>query len=172
LREWPAGFRVLRAGWAEHDSKLVATIKRLDDAELCLAAGPGQWAIWQIGSHIAGVRAHWICDILEEGDPEVRAAFAVDARVLSAHGPDASWEHDEEHPRSREEIVAALERTWGMLDSCIASWSAAEAGGAPPRLKYGRTRGWVAWHLAEHDIHHAAAISLTLGIHGKDGLGR
>jgi uncharacterized damage-inducible protein DinB len=149
----------------------MSTLNRLDEGALQLRAGPGQWAIWQIASHIAGARAHWMCGILQEGDPALRAIFRVQAGVASAYAADPGWEHDEGHPRSRQELTDALERTWEMVDSCIGAWSADMTGSAPPGLKYGRTRGWVAWHLAEHDVHHGGAISLTLGLYGLEGLG-
>jgi uncharacterized damage-inducible protein DinB len=27
-------------------------------------------------------------------------------------------------------------------------------------------RGWVVWHVMEHDLHHGGEVSLTLGMHG------
>jgi uncharacterized damage-inducible protein DinB len=32
------------------------------------------------------------------------------------------------------------------------------------------TRGWVLWHILEHDLHHGGEISLTLGAHGLPGI--
>jgi hypothetical protein len=32
-------------------------------------------------------------------------------------------------------------------------------------------RGWVAWHVMEHDLHHAGEISQILGTKGLSGLG-
>jgi uncharacterized damage-inducible protein DinB len=32
------------------------------------------------------------------------------------------------------------------------------------------TRGWVVWHLIEHDLHHGGELSLLLGSHGLRGV--
>jgi uncharacterized damage-inducible protein DinB len=32
--------------------------------------------------------------------------------------------------------------------------------------KYPVKRGWVIWHVIEHDLHHGGELSLTLGMHG------
>jgi len=32
------------------------------------------------------------------------------------------------------------------------------------------TRGWVVWHLMEHEAHHGGVISLVLGANGLPGL--
>ena len=31
---------------------------------------------------------------------------------------------------------------------------------------YTYTRGWVIWHVIEHDIHHGGEIAYSLGMHG------
>jgi uncharacterized damage-inducible protein DinB len=31
---------------------------------------------------------------------------------------------------------------------------------------YTITRGWVIWHVIEHDIHHGGEIAYSLGMHG------
>ncbi len=31
-------------------------------------------------------------------------------------------------------------------------------------------RGWVVWHVMEHDVHHGGEISQILGSHGLSGL--
>jgi uncharacterized damage-inducible protein DinB len=33
-----------------------------------------------------------------------------------------------------------------------------------------RTRGWIIWHVVEHDLHHGGELSLTLGMHGVPAL--
>src|SRR5260370_38217679 len=34
-----------------------------------------------------------------------------------------------------------------------------------------RARGWIVWHVAEHDVYHGGEISLPLGMDGLRGLG-
>jgi uncharacterized damage-inducible protein DinB len=35
-----------------------------------------------------------------------------------------------------------------------------------PRGTVTRTRGWIIWHVIEHDLHHGGELALTLGMHG------
>ena len=35
---------------------------------------------------------------------------------------------------------------------------------------YTLTRGWVIWHVMEHDIHHGGEIAYSLGMHGLAAL--
>ena len=36
--------------------------------------------------------------------------------------------------------------------------------------KYTYTRGWVIWHVIEHDLHHGGEIGYSLGMHGLQAL--
>ncbi len=111
---------------------------------------------------MAGSRAYWLHDILGEGDPAVRERF----RVASTTVPglpleDAGWEDDENHPRDAAEIVEAFEQTWAMIDDCLRRWTADDLAAElfrPQRREGTITRGWVLWHLMEHDVHHGGAI--------------
>ncbi len=130
-------------------------------------------SIWQLASHMAGSRAYWFHDVLGEGDPGIRDLFRV-ARTTDPDVPleDAGWEDDEDHPRSAAEIVDAFHLTWGMIAECLERWTADDLIVEIPQRRAGRTttRGWVIWHLMEHEAHHGGAISLILGINGLPGL--
>jgi uncharacterized damage-inducible protein DinB len=161
-------------GWASHQRLLLAAVRELSPEQLGLRTAPRQWAVWQIVGHLAGTRAYWLHDVLGEGDSAVREMF----RVASTTVPglpieDAGWEDDENHPRGPAEIVEALERTWAMVEDRLERWTpddlAAELS-RPRRPGRTITRQWVIWHLIEHDLHHAGAISLILGTHGLPGL--
>ena len=171
-----SGTPVLQAfyeGWAHHQRLLLAAIGDLDQDELSLRTAPEEMAIWQIASHMAGSRAYWFHDILGEGDPAVRDMF----RVASTTVPglpleDAGWEDDETHPRTAAEIVDAFHQTWVLIEGCLERWTADELTVQLPQGSSGRltTRGWVIWHLMEHEAHHGGAISLVLGTNGLPGL--
>ena len=160
-------------GWATHQRLLLASISDLSAEQLALRAAPGQWAIWQLASHIALSRAYWMHDVLGEGDPAVRDMF----RVTSTTVPDlalenAGWEDDETHPRTAAELVDAFHRTWAMIEDRVGRWTADDITAQIPQRDADRltTRGWVLWHLMEHDAHHGGAISVILGTHGLPSL--
>ena len=126
-------------------------------------------SIWQLAGHMAGSRAYWIHDILGEGDPAVRDMF----RVAQTTVPDlplemAGWEDDEGHPRTAAEIVEAFDRTWAHDRGMPRALEADDITVPIPQRGAGRmtTRGWVLWHLMEHEAHHGGAISIVLGANG------
>ena len=160
-------------GWATHQQHLLAAIADLRPEQLALRPAPGHMAIWQLASHMAGTRAYWLHDALGEGDPAIRDMF----RVASTTVPDlplerAGWEDDENRPRTAPEIVEAFHVTWGMIEECLERWTADDITVQIPQRGADRytTRGWVVWHLMEHEAHHGGAISLILGTNGLPGL--
>ena len=162
-------------GWANHQRLLLGSLSGLTPDQLGIRPAPDMWAVWQLAGHMAGSRAYWFHDVLGEGDPTVRAMF----RVASTTVPDlpiedAGWEDDEDHPRDAGQIVEAFERTWEVIDACLRRWTTEDLGvefSRPRRTGTETfTRGWVVWHVIEHDLHHGGEISLILGSHGLSGL--
>jgi uncharacterized damage-inducible protein DinB len=170
------GAQVLQSfykGWADHQGLLLAAIADLDRDQLALRTTAAEWSIWQIASHMAGSRAYWFHDVLGEGDPAIRDMFRVaSTTVPNLSLEDAGWEDDDSHPRTATEIVDAFQETWGVIEECIERWTPDDLAvqlrqGAAHRFT---TRGWVVWHLMEHEAHHGGAISLILGTNGLPGL--
>lgn len=162
------------AGWATHQQRLLAAIKDLNAEQLAIRPAPGEWTIWQLASHMAGARAYWFHIVLGEGDPAIRDKFRVSRTTVPGLSlEDAGWEDDESHPRTAAEIVDAFHLTWSMIAECLARWTADDITAEIPQRGANRntTRGWVIWHLMEHEAHHGGAISLVLGINGLPGLG-
>lgn len=160
-------------GWENHQRLLVASIADLHEDQLALRAAPEEMSIWQIASHMAGSRAFWFHDVLGEGDSAIRDMFRVSQTTVPGLPLEqAGWEDDETHPRTAAEIVEAFGKTWNMIDECLQRWSAHDLavelrGGSGAATS---TRGWVIWHLIEHEAHHGGAISLILGTNGLPGL--
>jgi len=161
------------AGWATHQRRLLDAIGDLGEEQLALRPGPGDWSIWQLASHMAGSRAYWVHDVLGEGDPAIRDRFRVASTTVPGLSlDDAGWEDDERHPRTASEIVDAFHATWGLIEGCLDRWTADDITVEIPQRGANRTttRGWVLWHLMEHEGHHGGAISLILGTNGLPGL--
>lgn len=145
-------------------------LRGLSPEQLDSRTAPHQWAIWQLAAHVAGSRAYWFHDVLGEGDPGTRDLFRVD-RTTVAGLPleDAGWEDDEDHPRSAEELVDGLRRTWAIVDDCLRRWTVEDLDGVVVRDARTHRRGWVVWHVMEHDLHHGGEISQILGSNGLPG---
>ena len=166
---------IVREGWANHDRLLLDMIRGLSPEQLGLRPAPGLWAVWQLAGHVAGNRAHWFHDVLGEGDPALRDRFRVETTTVpDLPIEDAGWEDDERRPRDAAELVDGLTRTWAMIDQCLGRWTdealAAEFARHRPSGVRSYSRGWVVWHVAEHDVHHSGEMSLILGMHGVPGL--
>ena len=158
-------------GWAKHQALVIDALLALTPEQLELRSAPHQWAIWQLAGHVAGSRAYWFHDVLGEGDPTTRDLFRVNrTTVPDLPLEDAGWEDDENHPRTAEELVNGLRRTWTIVDDCLRRWTPEELDASVVQPSRTHHRGWVVWHVMEHDLHHGGEISQILGSNGLAGL--
>jgi uncharacterized damage-inducible protein DinB len=164
---YPRGLSEFYEGWAGHQELLVAALRDLTPEQLDLRTAPHQWAVWQLAAHIAGTRAYWFHDILGEGDPGVRDMFRVErSTVPGVSIEDAGWEDDASQPRSAAELIDGLTRTWRLMDDCLRRWTPEDLEVTVVRKSRTRSRGWVIYHVLEHDTHHGGEISQILGSNG------
>lgn len=166
-----AALKPVYDGWAAHQALVIDAIRGLTAEQLDLRTAPHQWAIWQLAGHVAGSRAYWFHDVLGEGDPSARDFFRVESTTVPDLAlEEAGWEDDEDHPRSAEELVDGLRRTWSLVDDCLRRWTAEDLDGTVVRPERTHHRGWIVWHVMEHDVHHGGEISQILGSNGLTGL--
>ena len=89
-----------------------------------------------------------------------------------------AWDDLEEMPsRQARELTRLLEETWALVASSLEKWTPADLEAQfrrpTPNAKGERpvrSRQWIIWHVAEHDVHHGGELSLTLGMHAVTGL--
>ncbi len=168
---YPPELRPFYDGWARHQGLVIDALRDLTPEQLALRTAPQKWAIWQLAGHVAGSRAYWFHDILGEGERSVRDLFRVDRTTVPGLSlQDAGWEDDEDHPRSAAELVDGLQRSWSVVDACLKRWTAEDLEAAFVRGSRTHHRGWIVWHVMEHDVHHGGEISQILGSHGLPGL--
>ena len=148
------------SGWENYQRLLTGAIAPLTSEQLDLRAAPNLWSVRMLASHVAAVRAWWFHSCMGEGGPELDALADFD-------------EGEESERRTAPEIVAALEATWSLVDSCLHRWTEADldakfqrprpnAAGEQPW----RDRRYLVWHVLEHDLHHGGEVSFSLGMHG------
>jgi uncharacterized damage-inducible protein DinB len=145
------------SGWETYQGMLVQAVAPLSSEQLALRAAPTLWPVWQLAAHIISCRVGWFHLMMGEGDP-----------TLAAYHP---WDLDDAPPRTAAELVEGLETTWRLVRDCLDRWTPAmlDDGFRGPRGNH-RTRGWIIWHVVEHDLHHGGELSLTLGMHGVPAL--
>jgi uncharacterized damage-inducible protein DinB len=148
--------------WRQYNTRLVDAIRPLSDEQLKLSAGPDNWPIWALASHVAGGRVYWLCGVLKENGAETTPF----TDPLSGFG----WEDDPATPRGAAEVVGALESSWRIVERCLERWTTAmlfeeftrKRGTTTQR----HTRQAVLMRMLTHDAFHSGEISQLLGANG------
>ena len=156
-------------GWANYNRLIIDALRGLPEEAVASRTAPHQWAVWQLASHVAGVRAYWF-GLIGVDTAALRDRFRATATTVPGLDlEDAGWEDDDTHPRTSDELVAALSDTWTMMAGQLEQWTPDDLAAEFER-PYGRTRrfsrAWVVWHCLEHDLHHGGEISQILGASG------
>ena len=143
-------------GWQNYQNQLCIALARLSPEQLALRAAPDLRSIDELARHIIGVRAGWFHYNLEEGNEDF--------------GTFTEWNEPGSPPRSADELVSGLEKTWQVMQEVLGRYTLADLQSTVQDEDQGQiytlTRGWVIWHVMEHDIHHGGEIAYSLGMHG------
>jgi len=142
-------------GWEVYQGHLVKAIAPLTAEQLELKISPDLRSIGLLAKHIVRTRAGWLHRMMGEGGPEI-------AEI-------ANWEYDGDIPPASE-LVRGLEVTFSAWQERLQRWTPedleyiyrGERWGKPYEL----SRGWVIWHVLEHDMHHGGELGFSLGAHG------
>lgn len=168
----PAALTPLYDGWADQQARLLNTLRPLTGEQMQLRPAPGEWAVWQLASNMAGGRLYWLCSMLGEDDRGLSQMFKVDHTTVPGATLDwAGWEDNTDRPRTAEELINALHQTWAVVEACLDRWSVDDLKvHVTTRNAWGQTititPGEVIWRLMAHEIHHGSEISLILRVHG------
>jgi uncharacterized damage-inducible protein DinB len=143
-------------GWQNYQKQLSIALARLSDEQLALRAAPNLRSIGELARHIIAVRAGWFHFNLHEGDEDF-AAFHT-------------WNEPGDPPRSPSELVSGLEKTWQVIQEVLGRYTLSDLQSTVEDESEGEiytlSRGWVIWHVMEHDLHHGGEIAYSLGMHG------
>ena len=147
---------MMTEGWQTYQRELSKALALLSPEQLALRAAPHLRSIGELARHMIAARAGWYHDVLHEGDDEFLAL--------------SYWNSPGSPIRSASEIVNGLALTWQVMQEALARYT-------PTDLqvvcevewdgqKHAYARGWVIWHVIEHDLHHGGEIGYSLGMHG------
>ena len=155
MGESNATLAIVAQGWHVYQARLSEAIAPLTQEQLALRAAPQLRSIEELARHIIGVRAGWFHNILGEGD--------------DAFGAYHEWDRPDAPTRTASELVEGLAATWQTMQSALAHFTPEDLTIMLTGVRKGRTyahqRGWVVWHVLEHDLHHGGEIGLSLGMH-------
>ncbi len=147
--------------WPQYAARIRHAVEDLSADQLALRAGPEHAPVWALAAHVAGSRVYWLCGVFEEPGAE-RTPFTAPLTGVS-------WEDDEDHPRSGDELAWALDSSWEVVRDCLERWSVDDLERAAARTRDGVTqrhdRASVLNRLCSHDAFHAGEISQLLGRH-------
>ncbi len=152
----------LYPGWETYQELLINAISPLTPEQVTLRPGPHLRSIGENCLHIIGARVRWCNLVLGIGD-ETFAAFG-------------QWDRPGMPERSAAELASGMRESWQVLRDALARMAPANLDDTFPNTdrEPGEpevfTRGWILWHLIEHDIFHGGEISLILGANGLAGL--
>ena len=141
-------------GWQNYQEQLRAAVASLTADQLALRPAPHLRTVGELVLHIIDTRAGWGARVLRLGGPEF-AAYE-------------DWQVPETSSNPVADLVQALDDTWKVLADAVRQFtleSLDETLQAEDRGKtYTFKRGWVLWHLVEHDLHHGGELSWSLGM--------
>jgi uncharacterized damage-inducible protein DinB len=147
--------------WPQYNRRLREVIAAMSDEQLAIRPSPERWPIWATVGHTAGVRVYWLCDIL--GEPGAETTPFTNAA-------EAGWEDDLDHPRGADELAAALDSTFRLVEATLDRWTPDTLANVVRRDFGGQeqihTRGSIIQRLFSHDAYHCGELSQTLGIAG------
>ena len=151
---------MMTEGWQTYQRELSKALAPLSPEQLALRAAPHLRSIGELACHIIAARAGWYHDVLHEGDDAFNAL--------------SYWDAPGSPTRTASEIVAGLARTWQVMQEALARYTPSDLH-VVVELEldgqhYAYTRGWVVWHVIEHDLHHGGEIGYSLGLHGLQAL--
>ena len=146
--------------WEDYQDTLKQAIALLTPEQLALRAAPDLRSVGEIVSHIVSSRVHWFGDFLGEMStmPGVESLLAWDRH------------RSEAPPRTADELLEGLDTSWRFMADLLSRWDTSDMQHTFPfdsnGNHYDNSRGWVTWHILEHDLHHGGEISITLGMYG------
>ncbi|MCO5243636.1 MAG: DinB family protein [Anaerolineae bacterium] len=156
-------------GWAIYQRMLTGVVAPLSTDQLDLAALPGKWSVGQTIQHIVANRVWWFRLWLGQGEPALTSYLPWDPSG-AADPPQIGVA----------ELVEGLAATWAMVERALAGWTPADLAETIPvpdtlspeeqEIFRASSRGWIIWHVLEHEIHHGGEISLVLGVNGLPGI--
>ena len=142
--------------WQTYQNNLRDALALLTAEQLTLRAAPDLGSLGEIAAHIIAARTHWFTSFLAEDWADA--------------APMTHWDDPGAPVRSAADLVQGLDRSWALMATALDRWDSAAMAQTFVRERRGQrselSRGWVIWHLLEHDLHHGGEISLILGMHG------
>ena len=165
-----AALDVLFAGWESYQGKFAVAIAGLTDEQMLLRAAPGLRSIGELLAHMIAARAGWFHVELGMGGEEFLPIATWDMSP-EERAEASNWRDVDAPSPSADELREALRSTWTLVRNSLDIWTPEQLtetvhSGSPGNERKIFVRGWVVYHVLEHDLHHGGELGLSLGMHG------
>ena len=147
--------------WPHYQARLRGIIGQLSEDQLARQPSPDRWPMWATVGHLACQRVFWLCDYA--GEP------GADRTPFTNAGNDCPGDDDLEHVLNADQLVAALDSTFGIVEQVLDGWTVASlADEIRPEWDETRvhTRGFVIERVLSHDVYHCAELNEILATAG------
>jgi DinB family protein len=145
--------------WPHFNAQLRDTVAGLTDAQLAEQPSPERWPMWATIGHLACQRVFSLCDAA--GEPGAETTPFTDA------GNNCPGDEDLEHVMSPQELAAALDSTFRIVEDRLDTWTFESLDEEIRHPEWDpnwvRTRGAILQRVFAHDVYHTAELNEWLG---------
>jgi uncharacterized damage-inducible protein DinB len=158
----PDSIRSAYPNWPMVNQHLRSLVESLTDEQLLLKPSPDRWPMWATVGHLACQRVFWLCD------------FAGEPGADTTPFPNAAWncpgDDDLEHVLGSEQLAAALDSTFAIVERVLDSWTLASLDEVLRRPESDdsrvHSRGDLMQRTYAHDVWHCGELNETLSQNG------
>ncbi|HEX5015008.1 MAG TPA: DinB family protein [Candidatus Limnocylindrales bacterium] len=148
--------------WPEYNRRWRDVVAALTREQLAIEPAVGRWPLWATIGHAACQRVFWLCDFA--GEP------GADTTPFTNAGYDCPGDDDLEHVLGPDELAAALDSTFRIVEACLDRWTLASLDEVLRRPEWDESwvhrRGAVLQRVFSHDVYHIAEVNEALGTAG------
>jgi uncharacterized damage-inducible protein DinB len=150
------------SNWPDYNRRLRDVVAALTPEQLAIEPAVRRWPLWATIGHAACQRVFWLCDFA--GEPGAETTPFTNA------GYDCPGDDDLEHVLSAEQLAAALDSTFAIVEACLDRWTLESLDEVLRRPEWDdswvHTRGAVLQRVFSHDVYHCAELNEALGAAG------
>jgi uncharacterized damage-inducible protein DinB len=148
--------------WPDYNRRLRDVVADLTEEHLARRPSPERWPLWATVGHLACQRVFWLCDFA--GEP------GADTTPFTNAGYDCPGDDDLEHVLSADQLAAALDSTFRIVEAALERWTLEMLDEEIRRFEWDaswvHTRGSAIQRVFSHDVYHVAELNETLGVAG------
>ena len=146
------------SSWPLYEARLREVVGSLTASQLAIQPAPDRWPVWATVGHAACQRVFWLCDFA--GEP------GADTTPFRNAANDCPGDDDLEHVLTADQLVAGLDASFRIVESCLDRWTLEMLDEVLRRPEWDaswvHTRGAVLQRVFSHDVYHVAELNEAL----------